>query len=202
MVIEKDKVALLHYTLREGGLDGKVVEVVEADQPMALLFGHNRLIPGFENNLFGLKSGDDFAFPVSYQLAYGEVDTHAFVSLPKETFALNGKIDEKMLTLGNKIAMRDNYGNRHDGYVHEVSDTTVVMDFNHPLAGKDIYFHGSILEVRDALPEEINPPHHGCGCGTGGCGDSACSTEEHDHDHEHAHANQGGGCGSGGCGCH
>ncbi len=189
MVIEKDKVAVIHYTLREGGREGQIVETVEETQPMALLFGHNRLIPGFENNLLGLKGGDEFAFPVEKGMAYGEVDANAFVKLPKATFAVNGDVDEKMLALGNKIPMRDNYGNRHDGYVHEVTDDTVTMDFNHPLAGKEIFFQGQIVEVRDALPEEINPPQ-GCGCDSGGCGDEACGPE-----------GEKGGCNSGSCGC-
>lgn len=193
MVIEKDKVAVLHYTLRKEGREGEVVETVEKAQPMALLFGHNRLIPGFENNLLGLKGGDQFAFPVEKEMGYGDVDPNAFVKLPLDTFAVDGKVDEKMLSLGNKIPMRDNHGNRHDGYVHEVTDENVTMDFNHPLAGKQIYFQGEIVEVRDALPEEINPPQHGCGCGSGGCGDESCNTEEHNH--------EGGGCNSGGCGC-
>lgn len=198
MVIQRDKVAVVEYTLRKDGRDGEIIEVVGKDHPMALLFGHQRLIPGFENNLLGLRKGEEFAFPVSKDEAYGEVDPHAFVSLPKETFEINGKIDEKMLTLGNKIPMRDNHGHRHDGYVHEVSDSEVVMDFNHPLAGKSIYFSGSILEVRDALPEEINPHAHGCGSGGCGCGSGegdSCGTHDHEHDHG------GCGCGSGSCGC-
>jgi FKBP-type peptidyl-prolyl cis-trans isomerase SlyD len=191
MVIEKDKVAVVHYTLRKDGRDGEIIEVVAADSPMALVFGHNRLIPGFEANLLGLKAGDSFAFPIKMDQAYGPKDESAFVSLPIDTFKVNGIVDEKLLVLGNRIPMRDNYGNRHDGYVHEVSETTVLMDFNNPLAGHDIYFEGAIVEIRDALPEEITPKSQGCG--SGGCG---CSTGEEDHDHDHGHGG-GGGCGSG-----
>ncbi|MDE5744511.1 MAG: peptidylprolyl isomerase, partial [Paramuribaculum sp.] len=70
----------------------------------------------------------------------------------------------------------------------EVTDTKVKMDFNHPLAGKDVRFKGKILTVRDATPEELQPAHGcGCGCDHGSCGDD-CGCE---HDS----------CGDG-CGCH
>jgi FKBP-type peptidyl-prolyl cis-trans isomerase SlyD len=78
--------------------------------------------------------------------------------------------------------------------VLEISDESVKMDFNHPLAGEDLYFSGKVVEVREASEEEINKMlHGGCGCGSGGCGsgcdDNSCSTDD-----------SGCGCGSG-CGC-
>ena len=57
---------------------------------------------------------------------------------------------------------------RH-GKVLEITDKEVVMDFNHPLAGKDVRFRGTIAEVREATPEELHPAHGGCG-GCSGCG--------------------------------
>ena len=66
-----------------------------------------------------------------------------------------------------------------NGVVIDVTPAEVIMDFNHPLAGKDVRFKGKILEVRDATPEELQPAHS-CGCGCGhdhcddGCGDGCC----------------------------
>ena len=77
-------------------------------------------------------------------------------------------------------------GYRINGVVKDVTDKEVVMDFNHPLAGKDVRFKGKVTLVRDATPEELQPAQ-GCGC-SGGCG-SDCGSD----------------CGSGscesGCGC-
>ena len=106
------------------------------------------------------------------------------VELPKNTFMVNGKVADEMLYPGSQIPMSDAQGNRMLGIVKEVADDTVKMDFNHPLAGKDVRFDGSILTVRDATPEEIQPAN-GCGCGS--CGDGQCG--------------DGCDCGDGGCGC-
>ena len=73
-------------------------------------------------------------------------------------------------------------GYRITGIVTEVTPTEVKMDFNHPLAGKDVRFKGKILAVRDATPEELQP-RCGCGCSGDGCGDGCGES----------------GCGEGGC---
>jgi FKBP-type peptidyl-prolyl cis-trans isomerase SlyD len=88
--------------------------------------------------------------------------------------------------------MMSSSGQRMNGHVLEVSEEAVTMDFNHPLAGEDLYFSGKVLGVRPASDEELAQALYGggCGCGSGGCGDGGCGTEEHDHAH--------GGCG---CGC-
>ena len=64
------------------------------------------------------------------------------------------------------------------------------MDFNHPLAGEDLFFAGKVLEVRDATEEELSQvlSGGGCGCGSGGCGTEDSCGSDHSH----------GGCG---CGC-
>jgi len=70
------------------------------------------------------------------------------------------------------------------------------MDFNHPLAGQDLFFSGQVEAVREATYDELNPPEHqGCGCGSG---DGSCST---DGEHNHDHGDGGCGCDDSGCGC-
>jgi FKBP-type peptidyl-prolyl cis-trans isomerase SlyD len=80
-----------------------------------------------------------------------------------------------------------------NGLVLEITDDIVKMDFNHPLAGENLFFKGQITEVREATDDELAAlVSGGCGCGSGGCGcddedgcaEGACSTE-----------------GKGGCGC-
>ena len=77
-------------------------------------------------------------------------------------FLEDGKPNDELLQVGNTIPMQDSDGNRLDGVVVEVTDTQVKMDFNHPLAGKNLHFTGQIVELRDATSEELAHGHvHG-----------------------------------------
>ncbi|MDE6813970.1 MAG: peptidylprolyl isomerase, partial [Duncaniella sp.] len=67
-------------------------------------------------------------------------------------------------------------GFRITGKVLEVGPDQVVMDFNHPLVGKDLRFKGKVITVRDATAEELHPTSCGGGCCGGGCGDSGCGS--------------------------
>ena len=118
--------------------------------------------------------------------AYGEVIPDAVVELPEEVFMVDGKIEDGMLEIGNQLPMSDNQGNRLVGVVKAVGDDSVTMDFNHPMAGKALEFSGTIVEVREATPEDMMTGHPAGGCDCG-CGDGC--------DHEQGN----GGCG---CGCH
>ena len=177
MKIEKNKFVSLTYKLRLNGADGEMVEETGADRPLEFIFGTGRMLEMFEQKLEGLNPNDEFSFELKADEAYGEVNEEAVVDLPKSLFEVNGIIDDEMLTEGNPIPMQDAHGNRMTGIVIEVNDDVVKMDFNHPLAGDDLFFSGSVLEVRDATEEELadscdgcgsdcdSDCHSGCGCG-------------------------------------
>ncbi len=146
MKIIPESRASLIYTLYTAG-DNKMIETVSKERPVVFTFGKGQLIEGFEENLMGLSAGDSFDFVIKAEQAYGPVDSYAIFDLPKETFEVDGKLDEKLLKVGNSFPMQDNDGNRHEGVIIGIHEETVTMDFNHPLAGKDLRFVGSILEV-------------------------------------------------------
>jgi FKBP-type peptidyl-prolyl cis-trans isomerase SlyD len=153
------------------------------------------MIPAFEEQLVGKKSGETFEIAIPAVKGYGEINEEAVVELPLDIFKIDGKVDDTLLTPGNSVPMMSAHGQRMDGIVVSVQDETVTMDFNHPLAGEDLHFTGKIVEVREATADELNAAYSagGCGCGSscgsGGCGDSDCGDSE-----------SGSGCG-GGCGC-
>ncbi len=144
--IEKGKKAKVTYVLTLAG-DNEVIDQAGSDRPATFSFGEGQLIEGFEQNLLGLKAGDTFDFVIPAKEAYGPRDSYAVFDIPKDTFAVDGKIDENILQVGNTFPMRDNNGNRHVGKLIQVNENSVTMDFNHPLAGKDLHFTGKILEV-------------------------------------------------------
>lgn len=161
MTIEKNKVVKLSYNLHAGikGEEKQFIERTNPADPFVFLAGAGGLVVAFENNLLGLKANDKFDFFISAEDAYGAFDMEAIVSVPKEIFKVNGSIDENMLQVGKQIPMSDEQGNHITGKVLEVGNTDVRMDFNHPLAGKELHFTGEILSVRQATPEELDHGH-------------------------------------------
>lgn len=198
MEINRNKFISLTYELREGGAEGELKEKAVKEAPLSFVFGAGMMIQKFEDNLLGLLQGDSYEFLIDHMEAYGPVMEDRLVDLPRSIFEVDGKIDEELLSIGNVVPMMDNAGNRLNGTVVSVSDDTVGMDFNHPLAGQNLYFKGEVIEVRDAtemeLAEAAGIMSGGCGCGSGGCG-SGCGDEGCGSDKEEAC-----GCGSG-CGC-
>ena len=166
MKIEKNKVVAVTYSLSipEEGDDMDVVEVVDDTDPMYFIFGMSGLPEGFEDNLQGLSDGDTFNFTIDPEAGYGEFDPNAVVEIPKEIFKMDDINEEELLAIGNIVPMTNEEGDRLQGQVVRVTDENVIMDFNHPLAGKTMHFEGKVVAVRDATPDELNHGHvHGQG---------------------------------------
>jgi len=196
MIINLNKYTAITYTLKSGNAEGKIIETVESTKPLEFIFGQGNMLPAFESQINGLQAGDKYEFTIPSAEAYGVFKDELLIQLDKSMFAQDGVVNEQMLSIGNQIPMQDSKGNRMNGIIREVSEDKVKMDFNHPLAGQDLYFVGQVEAVREATYEELNPPaHQGCGCGSG---DGSCSTEA---EHAHNHADEGCGCGDSSCGC-
>ncbi|KAA0993219.1 FKBP-type peptidyl-prolyl cis-trans isomerase [Dyadobacter aurulentus] len=166
MKVEKNNVIALTYSLQIPDSDGEmdVVEVVNENDPMYFIHGISGLPEGFENQIEGLAAGDTFDFTVTAEEGYGEYDEEAVVELPKAVFQMEDVNQDELLQIGNIIPMTNEDGERMHGQVVEVKGDVVVMNFNHPLAGKEMHFSGQIVSIRPATPEEISHGHvHGAG---------------------------------------
>ena len=150
--VENNKVVSVHYT---GTLPdtGEIFDSSEGRDPLLFLVGHKNMIPGFERELLGSKVGDKVEFTLSAEDAYGERDPDAVQEIPKDMF---GDIAPEVgMTLMSDVGPFQ---------VTEVGESTVIVDFNHMLAGKSLKFNVEVLEVRDATEEEILHGHaHGVG---------------------------------------
>lgn len=164
MTIELNKVVTVHYTLNEGTAEGQLVESTIGAEPLAFIYGVGMMIPAFEDNLAGLSVGDTFAFGIEAAQAYGVYDETALVEVPKQIFEQDDKIPDGLLEIGNVLPLQDQEGNRMQGMVAWVGLDNVKLDFNHPMAGVDLFFTGHVEEVRDAEPSELEHGHvHGAG---------------------------------------
>jgi FKBP-type peptidyl-prolyl cis-trans isomerase SlyD len=164
MKISNNKVVTLTYVLKSDDENGEIIQQVDTDRPFVHLFGNGSLLPAFEKNLNGLKAGDTFVFPLTPEEGYGVESPEAILDLEKEIFMVDGKFDSELVAIGKVLTMQDQDGNPLEGLIVEIGDEKVKMDFNHPLAGKNLHFSGTVLEVRGASHEELNHGHvHGSG---------------------------------------
>jgi FKBP-type peptidyl-prolyl cis-trans isomerase SlyD len=134
------------------------------------MFGKGQIIPGLENGIKDMNIGDKADVLVKAADAYGEYNPEATQEVPKEQFA--GIELQEGMTL---------YGQGADGstvqvVVKSIGEDSVIVDFNHPLAGKDLMFTVTLNNVREATAEEAasgipaeNQQAEGDHCG-GGCG--------------------------------
>ncbi|MDR3189559.1 MAG: peptidylprolyl isomerase, partial [Prevotellaceae bacterium] len=152
MQISKNKVVSLSYQL---AIDGDIVDRASSQNPLSFIFGSGNLLPKFEDNIAGKRAGDAFKFTLTPAEGYGEVDEKGINEFPLDAFMVDGKLEEGLLAEGAVLPMQDNAGNVFQATVLEVKKSSVVLDFNHPLAGMELSFEGSIVEVRDATEKEL-----------------------------------------------
>ncbi|HEX2922123.1 MAG TPA: FKBP-type peptidyl-prolyl cis-trans isomerase [Bacteroidales bacterium] len=174
MKIEKNTMVSLIYELREKDQKGRVIEKLNEQNPLSFLYGSGSLLPVFESNIHELVPGDEFGFAMTSAEAYGERREEMVVDVPISVFKTeDGKLNEEICQVGNIVPMMDEQGNHLNGVVNEINDEFIIMDFNHPMAGVDLYFTGKVLSVRMATEEEIAGQSHSCSsCGShsDGCG--------------------------------
>lgn len=189
------------YTDNDKGIH-ELVEKAPIEHPFQFISGLGIALDSFENKILALAEGETFDFVLKVDEAYGPYEQDHVIELPKETFAINGRFDKDMVYPGAVLPLVNADGVRFQGLVLELKDNTVIIDLNHPLAGKDLHFKGQVVTMRDATNEEIQAliNHEGCGCGgdcEGGCEGGCGGHHEHGEDgccgkHEHGE----------GCGCH
>lgn len=155
MIVENNKVVTFTYELILENSDGVTFQQVEKSNPMVVIIGKGALLEPFEERLLGLKKGDDFDFTLLSDETFGPYKEKAIAKFEKSVFTEEGELDASELVLGNFIPMETDDGIPFNGKILKMDENTVTVDFNHPLAGKDLKFKGEIIDVRDATLEEI-----------------------------------------------
>lgn len=170
------------YVMEDG--EKNLVETAPAEHPFQFISGLGTTLDAFEAQLKDLNKGDKFDFTIPVNDAYGEFNEEYVLDLPKNIFEVNGKFDSERIFEGNVVPLMNADGNRMNGTVVEVKEDVVVMDLNHPLAGKDLIFVGEVTESRPATNEEIQSmlnmlSDEGCGCGQcdGDCDGGDCNED-------------------------
>ena len=170
MKIADQKVAVIHYKLTDS--EGKVIDSSEGQEPMPYLHGAANLVPGLEKELIGKTAGDKLSVVVSPEDGYGHKDTAMIQELPRTSF---GGVDE--IKVGMEFQAQTENGMQVVEVI-ELSDDTVTIDGNHPLAGVELHFDIEVVEVREATATEIEQGHiHAAS----GAASNKCASEDHAH---------------------
>lgn len=176
--------------------DANTKDILEQSmQPVKFVSGLGQLMPKLEESVLSLYDGAKKTITILSADGAGEYDATAVQSLPKEQFA---GLDLKE---GMELFGQGENGQSVRVVVKAIGDEEVMVDFNHPFAGKDLEFDVEILENRASTENEIQTGMpdgmgHSCGCGNNGNKGDGCCGHHHDDEHECCGGN------SGGCGCH
>jgi FKBP-type peptidyl-prolyl cis-trans isomerase SlyD len=152
MNIAKDSVVSLDYRLHLG--DGEIIEHSEPGDPLVYLHGYEEIVPGLEKVLEGKTVGFTDKVKVSPEEGYGEIDPDGVEEVPRSDFPADLELE-----VGGVVTATDEEDEEVEFLIKEIKGDKVVVDFNHPLAGKTLHFEVKVLEVRPATAEELEHGH-------------------------------------------
>lgn len=170
--VQNNHLVSINYIVK----DRESGEVLDAskDSPFRFILGRSQVIGGLEAALIGKKVGEKFSATIAPEDAYGVKNLDFFQEIPKEQFA---GID---LIEGMTLFGQSENGETIQAIVHKIQKDTVIIDYNHPLAGKTLLFDVEILDSAEPSEDEILEASGCCGGGHhGGC----CGAHKHEGDH-------------------
>ena len=124
---------------------GEEVDSNFGADPVSFVMGDGSLLPGFERRLIGMRAGDEAEFRIPPEEGFGEPQDDNLQSIPRADFDSDTPLEPGML-----FAFADAAGGEVPGMIADVGDTTVTVDFNHPLSGRTIHFKVRIARVEPA----------------------------------------------------
>ena len=153
MQINQNKVVSMHYRLT---LDsGEMLDSsFDRQEPLIFLVGHRNVIPGLENELIGMESGDEKSIRVAPEQGYGVRNEKLVQSVSTERLP-----DDMELEEGKVLRFQEQDGQIIEAFITSLSDDEVTLDLNHPLAGEHLNFDIQVVDVRDASAEELEHGH-------------------------------------------
>lgn len=123
--------------------DGQIFDTSEGKEPVEFVLGQGQLIPGFEKGLIDMKINEKKTITIAKEEAYGEVNSQLIQEVDK------AQLPQDMAPeVGMGLVSRTPDGQEMNLMVVEVKDETIVVDGNHPLAGKDLIFDLEVLEIK------------------------------------------------------
>lgn len=142
MQISNGKQVELHFALKLES--DQVVDTTFDKDPAKLVVGDGNLPEGFEELLVGLEAGDKHSFVVPPEKAFAQPNPNNVQTVKRSDFPADMELEEGLM-----VSFADANQAELPGVISSISDTEVVVDFNHPLAGKTLKFDVEIITVSD-----------------------------------------------------
>lgn len=157
MPIAQNKIVTFNYTLKDD--TGNVLDSTDGSTPFSFLSGNGQILPKLENAMDGMLVGSKKNVKISAPDAYGTYNENAVQQVDRTNFPENADLQPGMQFVANSPE-----GNQMPFIISEVQENNIKIDFNHPLAGKNLEFDVELIDIRDATAEEIAHGHaHGAG---------------------------------------
>jgi len=140
---KKGDTVLISYVVRTA--DGRVVGQTEENEPVAVTIGGGEIFPDVEAALDGLETGHEASVVVSADDAFGQHDAGMVVDIPRAQLP-----DDNSPQPGMTLSAQQPDGSTINLTITEVGDDTVTADGNHPLAGEDLHFGLTLVDIKSA----------------------------------------------------
>jgi FKBP-type peptidyl-prolyl cis-trans isomerase SlyD len=165
MKIDDKKYVAIEYRLTLAS--GEEVDSSQAGEPLGFVTGAGQIIPGLEKALMGKTVGDRSQIVVAPEDGYGPVDESMFQEIPRSQFP-----DDCEIETGMTFHAQGPNGPFMLSVAQVNDNDTVTVNLNHPLAGQQLHFDVTVVEVREPTAAELSA---GCGCGCGSSEAESCS---------------------------
>lgn len=147
-MITKGSVVRFEYTVSDES--GEVLQSNKGKEPVSYTHGKQEIIPGLEKGLSEMSVNEEKSIRVKPEEGYGQVDPKGFKEIPRSELPVNDP------QVGTPLTARGPQGEDVLIHIHEVKDETVILDFNHPLAGKTLNFDVKVVDIET---KEQRSPH-------------------------------------------
>lgn len=140
MAVDNGKRVSIEYTLTLE--DDTKVDSNVGREPLSFVHGEQQILPALEEALTGMEAGDSRKVVLPPEQGYGPEDPNLYQEVERE------RVPQEAQREGTALTARDSTGQTHQLRVHEVKEKTIVLDLNHPLAGKTLIFDVKVVEVQ------------------------------------------------------
>jgi FKBP-type peptidyl-prolyl cis-trans isomerase SlyD len=134
--------------------DDEIADTTQGQMPLRFVVGQGQLLPGLEDAMIGMMVGEQRQITLEPDDAYGEWNEDALEEVALSELPQGVELEE-----GMPLEVTDNEGETYEASVYEVRNETVVLDYNHPLAGETLQFDVKVVDIRPATPSELAHGH-------------------------------------------